>query len=305
MDYNEQESIFQQCDADGEMPFAMIPNELIRNESISPNCRLLIIYLLSNAPGWKIYVNQMVDHFKSHLGRDKVYSVINEALGSGYLKRETYLESGKKRFKYIVSRTPKFKKEMLFPDFQYTERQDTENPDSKEDKPIRILKERCIVSTPPPVGEGRPVQPPEMHQILSESIKIKKTSTKGLLIEVSKGDFISKCVTSSGSWTIDEISVAWETFVAYTKPVTDWWQLLLGILKQKRQSSEVKEYKKTQEELCQKILNKKNKEEEKRKEEGEESRKQQSISNEQTSGKGTRGHFLQDWIQVKRTPQRS
>ena len=46
-----------------EHPYSIVSNDLIRDSSISPNCRWLIIYLLSNAPGWKIKISQFTNAF--------------------------------------------------------------------------------------------------------------------------------------------------------------------------------------------------------------------------------------------------
>lgn len=134
---NEDESSIQRCIHDEENPYALISRSLIRDETISPECRWLIIYFLSMKDGWKINLKQLVSHLRPHMGRDKVYALVNEAIEAGYMKREeTKTSKGKNNLitqtKYFVSEKPKFKKCFRHPDFQDTDIQDTENTDVKE-----------------------------------------------------------------------------------------------------------------------------------------------------------------------------
>jgi len=131
----------QLCPDEKELPFAMIPHELIRDEKISPQCRLLIIYLLSNVSNWTINRAQLCKHFKGFMGRDAVLKTLKEAIESGYMFREDYYEpnlqiksKGKikncknlRRCRYLISRTPKFKKFLRRPENKDAELTDTEN----------------------------------------------------------------------------------------------------------------------------------------------------------------------------------
>jgi hypothetical protein len=130
-------TFIQRCPHDKQNPYVMINRALIRDNSLSPECRWLLIYLLSNTDGWKIKVKQVVNHVKGHIGRDRVYELFNEACDAGYMKRE----EGFGVCHYFISETPKFKKSLQFPENQDTDGQDTENQDalsksisSKEDK---------------------------------------------------------------------------------------------------------------------------------------------------------------------------
>jgi len=115
----------QRCPQDEGYRFSVVSNALIRDVSISPECRWLVIYLLSNKEGWKINVQQVINHLKPHMGRDKVHALFNEGINAGYIKREDYARKNPnggtlKGFRYIVSESPKFKKVI-----QHTENQDT------------------------------------------------------------------------------------------------------------------------------------------------------------------------------------
>lgn len=145
----------QRCPHDQENPYTMVRNELIRDMCLSPECRWLIIYLLSNKEGWKISVKQVINHLKPHMGKDKVYALFNEAIEAGYIRREEIKIShgkGKINFsvKYFVSESAKFKKCFRRPDFPDTENhrhlhcpdfQDAENTDNKN---IPSLKKEHI-----------------------------------------------------------------------------------------------------------------------------------------------------------------
>ena len=111
-------------------PFVMVPRDLIRNPNISPECKWFISYLLSHSGNWKIRIPYIIKSQK--ISKNRIYPIINEAIEAGYVKREDYLEAGKKRYTYFVSREPKFKKCLLCPQNQDTENQDTENEDTKE-----------------------------------------------------------------------------------------------------------------------------------------------------------------------------
>lgn len=132
------EITIQRCPHDDENPYTMVRNELIRDMSISPECRWLIIYLLSNKAGWKINVQQVINHLKPHMGRNAVYKLFEEAIKSGYMKREdlkkTFDKKGKIKngVRYFISETPKFKECLRRPDFRDADDRDTENGHDKE-----------------------------------------------------------------------------------------------------------------------------------------------------------------------------
>jgi hypothetical protein len=122
----------QPCQEEIDHPFVMVPRDLIRNPNISPECKWFISYLLSHSGKWKVSIPYVIKTQK--ISKNRIYPIINEAIEAGYVKREEYLTEGKKRYRYIVSREPKFKKFLLCPQNQDTENQDTENEDTKEYK---------------------------------------------------------------------------------------------------------------------------------------------------------------------------
>jgi hypothetical protein len=110
MSNREPVATIQRCPHDKANPYVMVNNNLIRDNSISPECRWLLIYLLTNEDGWVIKTTHLINHLKGHkgYGRDRILEILNEAIEAGYMKRETYLENNLTRHRYLLSETPKF-----------------------------------------------------------------------------------------------------------------------------------------------------------------------------------------------------
>lgn len=116
-------TVFQRLDHNKENPFALTSRALIRDETISPECRWLLIYLLSMKDDFKINVKQIWNHVKEFIGRDKVLRIIDEAWSAGYMKREDrYVGNLRRGVTYYVSESPveEFKKCFRRPDPQFT-----------------------------------------------------------------------------------------------------------------------------------------------------------------------------------------
>lgn len=156
---SDNEITIERCPHDAENPYAQISRALIRDASISPECRWLIIYFLSMKSDWKINIAQLINHLKPHMGRDKVYALIKEAIESGYMKRVEITKGGRAKisfqFKYYVSETPKFKKCFRNTDFQDTVLQDTVNPHIKNKN---TAKKEHIKETPPTSSDLEPLE---------------------------------------------------------------------------------------------------------------------------------------------------
>ncbi len=112
------EELIERCPHDRENPYSIISNALLRDESISPNCRWLLSYLLSMRDDWKVRVSQLISHLKPHMGRDKVRKMIREAIDAGYMVRIEFKEGNLKRSNYRFAETPKFKKTFPCTGFQ-------------------------------------------------------------------------------------------------------------------------------------------------------------------------------------------
>lgn len=121
-----EDTTFQRCPHDKENPYAQISRDLIRDKTISFQTRGFLIYCLSFTGKWNISMPYFMK--EQEIGKDRMYSMIKEAIDAGYMKRHDFLEGGLRRYKYFISETPKFKKCLLYPEKQDTEKQDTENP---------------------------------------------------------------------------------------------------------------------------------------------------------------------------------
>lgn len=145
----------ERCPHDKENPYTMVHNDLIRDRSISPACRWMIIYFLSMKDSWNINMSQLVAYLKPDMGRDKVYSLVNEAISAGYMKRVQIAKGGKSgiaiNYKYYVSEQPKFKKCFRNPDFQDTEIQYTENTHIKNNHSAKKEHSPKKQHIPPPI----------------------------------------------------------------------------------------------------------------------------------------------------------
>jgi len=156
-----EETCFERCPHDDSNKYAMISNELIRDATISIECRWLLIYCLSHSKRYKIRFKFIMQN--QGIGKDRFYKILNEAIKSGYVKRLSYLtEKNLKRYKYIYSESPRFKanskykeeieNNSLCPENQDTEIQDPENKDC-----LRRLKKRRLSLS---IKENKKKNPP-------------------------------------------------------------------------------------------------------------------------------------------------
>lgn len=105
-----------------------VPAELVRDNSISPETRCLIIYFLSHTHDYrdtKLKRPQVIREMG--VSKDKFYKMLNEAMAAGYIKREIYHENNLKKYRYFYSHLKLF---FRCPEFQDPENQDLEKQDS-------------------------------------------------------------------------------------------------------------------------------------------------------------------------------
>ncbi|MCA1181408.1 hypothetical protein MH050_03390 [Bacillus licheniformis] len=85
--------------------FTMLSNTAVNDPELSLEAKGLLLIFLSNAPGWKIIMPEIISRSKN--GRDAHYKVINELIKAGYFNRLTIREHGKvgkiKKTQYIFS----------------------------------------------------------------------------------------------------------------------------------------------------------------------------------------------------------
>ena len=81
------EQFIERCPHDEENPYALISRALLRDQTISPECRWMLLFiLLSMDKGWKISAKQLWNHTKGFIGRDKIWKLIKEAVEAGYIQ---------------------------------------------------------------------------------------------------------------------------------------------------------------------------------------------------------------------------
>lgn len=172
LENNQNDIELQRCPHDEKNPYTMIRNDLIRDQSISPNCRWLLIYLLSNNEQvWTVKISQVAKHVKGFIGRDAVYRIVNEGIEAGYIQRFEYFEDNMKRYKYYISETPKFKKSLRCPEIQYPEPKYPENQGRKEGTSKEKTSLRKNISNNPPLSSP-PEKPVPKKSLRSEEEEI-------------------------------------------------------------------------------------------------------------------------------------
>jgi hypothetical protein len=131
-----------------EEDLVIVTRRLVRESTLPFDTRGFICYLLSHEKSFHISMPWIMEN--QGISKNLIYRMVNQAIEAGYLKRIEWLDQGKKRYKYIVARTPKFKNSLLCP-----QKQDTENEDRKEfrdlskDKYINREEERDAGASPP------------------------------------------------------------------------------------------------------------------------------------------------------------
>lgn len=173
-------STIMMCPNEELIPYTMMPNALIRDQNISPECIWLISYLLTNKEGWVINFNQVLNHVKPHMGRDRLRAIFKEACDSGYMKMVRTKDGTQfGKIVYYISRSPKFKEFLPRTDFQEVElkkslpRTDFPAPENQEHKNYYkkegLYKEQQHISKIVP-----PVQKPPEIRCCSLGQEVKK-----------------------------------------------------------------------------------------------------------------------------------
>lgn len=184
---------------DKDHPYLMVTRALLRDQSISPECRWLICYLLANTEGYTINIRQVINHLSpkevgktNWCGKDKVYALVNEAIEAGYISREVITSSasnggGLKRTRYLVAESPKFKKFHRRPENQDAGDQDAGLTDNKNSNPKnKQLKEE-------EEGGGKPPNPPPAPMFSEGNVRMPEHLHEKLVAEFG-ASLISKMV---------------------------------------------------------------------------------------------------------------
>jgi len=179
---SESKIIFQRSLHNKENPYAQINRDLIRDESISPQCRWMLIYFLSMRDDFKINIKQIWNHVKKFMGRNKIYEIIDEACAAGYMKKETkFFNNLKCGVTYYVSEWPEeeFKKCFRYPGFRETEIRDPENGETLRNNSSSLQSEEEKKEW----GEEQPMSPPTSTFFSFGRVKMKQELYDKLLEE--------------------------------------------------------------------------------------------------------------------------
>jgi len=85
--------------------FTVIPNRVLRDDALSYRARGLLVYLLSQPPGWQISSARLV--VKTGEGRDAVRTALRELMACGYLDLKRRQDHrGLWEAEYTVTDTP-------------------------------------------------------------------------------------------------------------------------------------------------------------------------------------------------------
>jgi hypothetical protein len=76
--------------------FTPIQNEFIRKAKVSPESKLLIIYLLTHPSDWVMHANRTAQELE--VGQKKLHRMISELIEKGYMKRTKVNHRGKIRY---------------------------------------------------------------------------------------------------------------------------------------------------------------------------------------------------------------
>jgi hypothetical protein len=124
-------------------PFAQINRSLIEDNSISMECRLLIIFLLSKPNDWKVSVFHLRNSFQGWAGRDKIYSLLDEAEKAGYMKKVTTLKRGCIRSnRWFISENGSFSNNVHDTDYQGLSIRKSSNNDLERSLKKEVVKKK-------------------------------------------------------------------------------------------------------------------------------------------------------------------
>lgn len=215
-------STIERCPHDSEHPYLQVSKALIRDQSLSASASFLIIYLLCNADKWKIKIGTLIKQLSGRLGREAIRSCIAEAVESGYMKREEYLEGGLKRVRYYLSEFPRFKKMFAEDGFPATGNPSTANRNADTIyKEEQVKENNCSVCSEAP------------KEILNDCSQI---HPDGHTYKVTVQEIYTACIQNNKNWAAPEIEEAWEIFCKSKGPIRDWFKYIEATIENLRKN---------------------------------------------------------------------
>lgn len=214
-----------------QIPFTQISNELIRNKELKLETTMLLIRLLSNAPGWVIYTTQLIQEYDGRHGIDKIRSMINELIEAGYIFRHKYHdEKGFFKMEYHVSMKPKFKNKQPQPDLPYLVKPGLVNTPPKNTNTKEKQQNKLLLKKPP-VGASEKEE--DVCSVNTEGIpsRCKKTMHNGNVIEITMKELYARIVREGKSkeWNEHQIQESWKILCEYQDPITDWYLFFAAV----------------------------------------------------------------------------
>ena len=224
----------QRCPHDRQNPYLQVNRELARDNSISFECRGLLLYLLSHKDGWVISIAQIAQHVTGIHGRDKIRSIFKEAMDAGYIYQEHYIEDGLKRFRYFVLEFPILKKSLPCTDFQRTGNPQTDSHNPRDIDTSSADSPRTDFQGPGNTTLSTNIRKKEHKEERTlglegvavapvQSAKVSSLESHGKHVKLSKEDYSTLC-TSHGKEVVDEQIACINDYLASTgnKPYKDY-----------------------------------------------------------------------------------
>lgn len=138
---SEQPSTEFEIDEEDRKAFVIIPHDLARDMTLSFECRGLLSYLLThNQDKYTIRMPYIIKMMQGVTGKQKIYSILTEAINAGFILRKTVKIGNLSVIRYVVSSKPKFKKCFRRPENQDAGDQDPGKQDVLEEQPLSIDK---------------------------------------------------------------------------------------------------------------------------------------------------------------------
>jgi len=256
---NTQHNEISECPHDKEHPYTMINNALIRDASISPLCRWMLIFLLSHPKGWKVKISHISNHLSGYKGRSRgnIYGLINEAIAAGYMARESFCENNMKRYRYFLSESKYYSNIFSCVTFSGEPVDVTVIKELSLFPPVKE-KERnivCYASGGPPQDEKIKIISPILENQGNGTIlpvnQINKTHPDNRTITIKLDDVFLSSIMKKNDWKTSEINEAWKILCDYKGKVRDGVAFIEGTIKKLRNAARSKYLSKQQKEKTQ------------------------------------------------------
>lgn len=132
-----------------EAGYVSLPNDIVRNPSISGHAKAMFWYMASRPDGWVFHIKEIQNNFSE--GRDRINKSISELVEHGYLEKDQIREAGKfSQNIYTLSYTPLTEKPLTAKpstantSLKNTEYKNTELSKKKKNKKEKVILPDCV-----------------------------------------------------------------------------------------------------------------------------------------------------------------